>query len=164
MKDNNSIWRDNRWLHQKQVIPNLYKRFIVSLKHMKTEEFNIKKLVIEHGTEAHEVKEFLKEKNIPVAFGPMLTPRIKMELRKRNYSSVLHLIEAGVKVALITDHPYNSIDQLRSIATLAISEGLKTIDALKAITINPAQIHILNTKVVITIINGKIVFDRSKLI
>lgn len=153
------------------------------------EEFNIKKLVIEHGTDAHEVKEFLKEKNVPVAFGPMLTPRIKMELRKRNYSSILHLVEAGVKVALMTDHPYNSIDQLRSIATLAISEGLSPLEALKSITINPAQIlecdnrigslkegndadiiilngepfDIKNTKVIITIINGEIVFDRSKL-
>lgn len=153
------------------------------------EEFNIKKLVIEHGTEAHEVKEFLREKNVPVAFGPMLTPRIKMELRKRNYSSALHLIEAGVKVALITDHPYNSIDQLRAIAALAVSEGLSPLDALKSITINPAQIlecdnrigslkegndadiiilngkpfDIVNTKVVITILNGEIVFDRSRL-
>lgn len=153
------------------------------------EEFNIKKLVIEHGTEAHEVKEFLREKNVPVAFGPMLTPRIKMELRKRNYSSALHLIEAGVKVALITDHPYNSIDQLRAIAALAVSEGLSPLDALKSITINPAQIlecdnrigslkegndadiiilngkpfDIANTKVAITIVNGEIVFDRSRL-
>lgn len=152
-------------------------------------EFGIKKLVIEHGTEANEVKDFLREKNVPVAFGPMLTPRIKMELRKRNYSSVLHLTEAGVKVALITDHPYNSIDQLRSIAALAVSEGLSPLDALKSITINPAEIlecddkigslkegkdadiiilngdpfDVTHTKVVITIINGEIVFDRSRL-
>ncbi len=150
------------------------------------EEFKISKLVIEHGTEAHEVKELLREKNIPVAFGPMLTPRIKMELRKRSYSSVLHLVEAGIKVALITDHPYNSIDQLRSIATLAVSEGLSPADALKALTINPAEIlecdhrigslkvgydaditilngdlfDITNTKIINTIINGEIVFSR----
>lgn len=153
------------------------------------EEFNIKKLVVEHGTEAHLISDYLIEKNVPVAFGPILTPRIKMELRKRNYSSALHLVEAGVKIALITDHPYNSIDQLRSVALLAISEGLKPLDALKAITINAAQIlecddrigkleagydadiiilngdplDMINTKVVTTIINGEVIYERKKL-
>jgi len=152
------------------------------------EEFNIKKLVIEHGTEAHLISDYLREKDVPVAFGPMLTPRIKMELRKRNYGSALRLTEAGVKVALMTDHPYNSIDQLRPVALLAVSEGLKPLDALKSITINAAQIlgcddrigaikegydadiiilngdplDMVNTKVVKTIINGEIVFERTK--
>lgn len=150
------------------------------------EEFNIKKLVIEHGTEAHLIKEYLKEKNVPVVFGPMLTPRIKMELNKRNYKSALKLIEGGVKIALMTDHPYNSIDQLRSIAILANSEGVSDVDSLKCITLNPAEIMgcadrigklqvgydadiaILNgsaldvkSKVVMTIINGEIAYDSS---
>ena len=103
------------------------------------EEFKIEKLVIEHGTEAHLVIDYLKERNVPVAFGPMLTPRIKMELIKRNYSSALKLVEGGIKIALITDHPYNSIDQLRSVAILATSEGLNPLDSIKAITINPAE-------------------------
>lgn len=147
------------------------------------EEFNIKKLVIEHGTEAHIVKDYLKEKNVPVAFGPMLTPRIKMELKMRRYSSVLELAEAGIKVALITDHPYNSIDQLRTIAILAVSQGMKVDDAVKSITVHPAEIlecqgrigrieegydadivvfdgNPLNisSRVVMTIINGKVVY------
>lgn len=149
------------------------------------EEFGIKKLVIEHGTEAHLVKEYLYEKSIPVAFGPMLTPRIKMELRRRNYGSVSELVEAGIKVALITDHPYNSIDQLRTVTALAISEGLTPMDALKCITENPAEIlqcghkigrlkegydgdiavfngdpFDLNSKVILTIIEGEIAYSR----
>lgn len=103
------------------------------------EEFNIEKLVIEHGTEAHLIIDYLKERSIPVAFGPMLTPRIKMELIKRNYSSALKLVEGGIKVSLITDHPYNSIDQLRSVAILATSEGLNPLDSIKCITLNPAE-------------------------
>jgi imidazolonepropionase-like amidohydrolase len=103
------------------------------------EEFKIEKLVIEHGTEAHLVMDYLKERNVPVAFGPMLTPRIKMELIKRNYSSALKLVEGGIKIALITDHPYNSIDQLRSVAILATSEGLNPLESIKSITINPAE-------------------------
>lgn len=147
------------------------------------EEFGIKKLVIEHGTEAHLVKEYLKEKDVPVAFGPMLTPRIKMELKRRKYSSALELMEAGIKVALITDHPYNSIDQLRTIAIIALSEGMAVADALKCITVYPAEIlecsnrigsiaegydadiavfdgnpMEMNSRVLMTIIKGKIVY------
>lgn len=151
------------------------------------DEFNIKKLVIEHGTEAHLIKDYIKEKDIPIAFGPMLTPRIKMELRKRSYGSALELVEAGIKVALITDHPFNSIDQLRTVALLAISEGLSPLDAIKALTINPSEIvecqdrigrlkegfdaditvfsdspFELNSKVVITIVNGNIAYPNSE--
>lgn len=148
------------------------------------EEFNIKKLVIEHGTEAHLVMDYLNEKKIPVVFGPMLTPRIKMELNKRHYSSALRLVEGGIKIALMTDHPYNSIDQLRSISILAHSEGLSAVDCLKLITVNSAEIMdcdnrigklqkgfdadivVLNgdalnimSKVIYTIINGQIVYS-----
>ena len=150
------------------------------------EEFKIEKLVIEHGTEAHLVIDYLKERNVPVAFGPMLTPRIKMELIKRNYSSALKLVEGGIKIALITDHPYNSIDQLRSVAILATSEGLNPLESIKSITINPAEmmgcedrvgklkegndadIVVLDkyaldimAKVKLTIIDGNIVFNSE---
>lgn len=104
------------------------------------EEFNINKMVIEHGTEAHLIKEYIKEKNIPIAYGPLLTPRIKMELKARKYSNIVELVGEGITTALITDHPYNSIDCLRSIAAIAEGEGLSHKDALKAITINAAEI------------------------
>jgi imidazolonepropionase-like amidohydrolase len=151
------------------------------------EEFGIQKLVIEHGTEADLISDYLRERNIPVALGPMLTPRIKMELKRRNYGSALKLVEAGVKVALITDHPYNSIDQLRTIAALAVSEGLGPYAAIRCITRHPAEILgcenqigtikegfdadlvaysgkplDLNSRVLMTIINGEVVFQKDK--
>lgn len=151
------------------------------------EEFKINKLVIEHGTEADLVKEYLKERKIPVAFGPMLTPRIKMELKSRNYKTAINLVEAGVKVALITDHPYNSIDQLRTIAALTIAEGLKKKDALHLLTSHPAEIigcgdkvgeitpgydadlvvysgdpFDINSKVLFTFINGRLEYSKEK--
>ena len=104
------------------------------------EEFNIKKLVIEHGTDAEVIKEYLAEKKVPIALGPVLTPRIKIELKKRDYSLAMHLVEAGVKMALITDHPYNAIDQLSAVAILTASEGLAPTEALKAITLRGAEI------------------------
>lgn len=150
------------------------------------EEFKIKKMVIEHGTEAHLVKEYLKEKNIPVAYGPLLTPRIKMELKARNYKSIVELTEAGVKTALITDHPYNSIDCLRTVAAIALAQGLSFRESIKTITENPAEILNcqekigkldigydadvvvydknpleVDSKVQYTLINGEIVFARE---
>ncbi|MFZ5352275.1 MAG: amidohydrolase [Bacillota bacterium] len=151
------------------------------------DEFGIRKLVIEHGTEANLIKEYLIEKQVPVAYGPMLTPRIKMELKRRHYSSVMELVEAGIKVALITDHPYNSIDQLRTVTILGISEGLARKDALKCLTTHPSEIlecsdrigsisvgydadfvvfdndaFEMNSKVVLTIIDGKVVYKREE--
>lgn len=150
------------------------------------EEFKIEKLVIEHGTEADLIADYLFEKKVAVALGPMLTPRIKMELRNRNYASALKLMDSGLKVALITDHPYNSIEQLRTIAILAVAEGLSPKDALKCLTVNPAEILgcddrigritkgydadlvvydqeplNINAKVLQTIIDGKIVYSAQ---
>ncbi|MDF2615318.1 MAG: hypothetical protein K0S71_3104 [Clostridia bacterium] len=151
------------------------------------EEFNIKKLVIEHGTDAQVIKEYLAEKKVPIALGPVLTPRIKIELKKRDYSLAMHLVEAGVKMALITDHPYNAIDQLRAVAILTVSEGLAPIEALKAITLRGAEIlgcddrlgkievgydadlvvfsgHPLDmmSRTIVTIINGDIVYVSER--
>jgi len=103
------------------------------------EEFNLR-LVIEHGTEGYLVRDYLREKKAAVAIGPMLTPRDKMELRNRTYDNARKLAEAGVKIALITDHPYNSIEHLRLSAIIAHEEGLDAKVALEAITINPAGI------------------------
>jgi imidazolonepropionase-like amidohydrolase len=153
------------------------------------EEFNIKKLIIEHGTEADLIKEYIAEKKVPIALGPVLTPRIKVELRERDYSLAMHLVEAGIKIGLTTDHPYNSIDQLRSVAILTVSEGLKPVDALKCVTINGAEIlgcddrlgklevgydadlavysgHPLDmmSRVILTILNGEVVYtDRRRM-
>ncbi len=150
------------------------------------DEFNIKKLVIEHGTEANIVKEYLAERKIPVAYGPMTTPRSKMELRKRNYKCALELVEAGIKVALMTDHPYNTIDQLRTTAAIAVSEGMDVTEAIKCLSVHPSEIlecqerigrlepgydadmvifegkpFDIHNKVYMTIINGKIVYEKE---
>ena len=150
------------------------------------DEFNIKMLVVEHGTEANLIKDYIKEKNVYIAYGPMLTPRTKMELKRRNYDSVLELSTYGVKTALMTDHPYNSIDQLRAVTILAISEGLSVETAYKCLTIHPAEILMcedrigklsigydaditvfdgfpfdINAKVIYTLINGVPVYKRE---
>lgn len=110
------------------------------------DEFNFQ-LIIEHGTEAHLIKEYLREKNVAVAIGPMLTPRVKMELKNRSYDTAVELARAGVKIAIMTDHPYNSVDQLRIVAILACRQGLPQNIALQAITINPASMLRIDDRV-----------------
>ncbi len=111
-----------------------------------SEEFGYR-LVVNHGTEGHKIADVLAEKGIPVIFGPMLTSRSKVELRDRGIGNLALIAEAGVTVAITTDHPVVPIDQLRLQAILAVSEGLDPKIALEALTVNPAAILRLDDRV-----------------
>jgi imidazolonepropionase-like amidohydrolase len=111
-----------------------------------SEEFGYT-LVVNHGTEAHKIADVLAEKQIPVIFGPLLTSRSKVELRDRAIGNLALVAEAGVKVAITTDHPVVPIDQLRLQAILAVREGLPASTALEALTTNPAEILRLQDRV-----------------
>lgn len=110
------------------------------------EEFGYR-LVVNHGTEGHKIADVLAEKNIPVIFGPMLTTRSKVELRDRAIGALALIAEAGVTVAITTDHPVVPIDQIRLQAILAVREGLPATVALEALTTNPASILRLDERV-----------------
>lgn len=104
-------------------------------------------LVVNHGTEAHKIADVLAEKQIPVIFGPMLTSRSKVELRDRGIGHLALVAQAGVKVAITTDHPVVPIDQIRLQAILAMRDGLPAETALAALTVNPAEILRLHDRV-----------------
>lgn len=103
------------------------------------EEFNLK-LIIEHGTEAHLTIEELKERNVPVCIGPLLMSRAKVELKEKSFKNPGLLQRQGIKIALITDHPETPIDYAVVNAILSVKEGMDPKEALKALTINPAEI------------------------
>ena len=104
-------------------------------------------LVVNHGTEGHKIADVLAEKGIPVIFGPLLTSRSKVELRDRAIGNLALIAQAGVTVAITTDHPVVPIDQLRLQAILAVREGLPAQTALEALTVNPASILRLDARV-----------------
>jgi imidazolonepropionase-like amidohydrolase len=110
------------------------------------EEFGYR-LVVNHGTEAHKIADVLAEKDIPVVFGPMFTNRSKVELRDRAIAHLARLVEAGVRVAITTDHPVVPINFLVHQATLAVKEGVPREVALEALTVNPAQMMGLEDRV-----------------
>ncbi|NLD50828.1 MAG: amidohydrolase [Clostridiaceae bacterium] len=148
-------------------------------------EFNLR-LTIEHCTEGHLICDILVDEGIPAIVGPSLTDRSKVELRNLSLKTPGILAKAGVKTAIMTDHPCTPIQYLTLCAAMAVREGMDEQEALKAITINAAELTEIGdrvgslekgkdadivifdghpfefrTRVVTTIINGKIVYERD---
>ena len=105
------------------------------------------RLVVNHGTEAHKIADVLAERDIPVIFGPMFTSRSKVELRDRAIANLATLANAGVRVAITTDHPVVPINFLVYQAALAVKDGLPRQTALEALTVNPAAFLRLDDRV-----------------
>lgn len=103
------------------------------------EEFNVL-LSLEHATEGHKIADELARRGIPAVVGPTLTSRTKFELRDKTFETPRILYEAGVKFALMTDHPVIPVQYLPLAAALAVREGLPEDAALRAITLSAAEI------------------------
>ena len=102
------------------------------------EEFNLD-LTLEHATEGYKIADVLAEKGIPVTAGPILFSRVKYELKDMTPKNPGRMANAGVKVAIQTDE-MSAVKYLTINAALATREGMSEEEALKAITINPAEI------------------------
>lgn len=102
-------------------------------------EFGVN-LVLEHCTEGHLVASKLAEKGIPAVIGPVLTNRAKVELQGITLETASILAEAGVRFAIMTDHPVVPIQYLVISAALAVKGGLPVEHALRAVTIDAAVI------------------------
>lgn len=97
-------------------------------------------LIIVHGTDSHKVAKDLAAWDIPVLSGPHLVSRAKVEMKDKTWKTPGLLVQAGVKVALITDHPVIPIQYLSLCAYFAARAGMSEENALKSITIIPAEI------------------------
>jgi imidazolonepropionase-like amidohydrolase len=104
-----------------------------------SEEFSFK-VSIEHCTEGHKIPDELARRNIPVVIGPTLGARSKIELRDKTFKTPGICAKAGVKISLMTDHPVIPVQYLPLCAGFAVKEGLAEDEAFKAITINPAEL------------------------
>ncbi len=102
------------------------------------EEFQVK-ITIEHCTEGQKIVSRLAAKKVPVALGPNLSSKSKIELREASWENIVQLARAGVPFSIITDHPVVPIQYLNTCAALAVREGLKEDEALAGITINAAR-------------------------
>ncbi len=102
------------------------------------EEFNLD-LTLEHATEGYKIADILATKGIPVTVGPILFSRSKYELKDMTPKNPGIMAKAGVKVGIQTDGS-SSVKYLTINAALAVREGMPEEEALKAITINAAEI------------------------
>ena len=102
-------------------------------------EFNLR-LTLEHVTEGHLiVDELAGEKDVPMAVGPSLTFASKFELQNKSWATPAVLTAAGCHVSIITDSSVIPQQYLPLCAGMAIKAGMDPFDALKAITLNPAE-------------------------
>ena len=103
------------------------------------EEFGFE-LVLDHGTESYLIADRVAAAGVPVLYGPLIVSRSKVEVRHRTPKAPGILTAAGVKVSIITDHPVVPIEFLVDQAALAVKHGMAPADALRAITLNPAEV------------------------
>ena len=104
-------------------------------------EFNLR-LSLEHCTEGYLIAEELRSaqqaRGVRVILGPLFTDRSKPELREQSYKAPALLERAGVRFALMTDHPVIPMQHLLVTAIVASREGLSERGALLAVTKNAA--------------------------
>ena len=74
-----------------------------------------------------------------LAVGPTLTHATKFELRNKSWETPGVLAKAGCHVSIITDAPVIPQKYLPMCAGLAVKVGMDPFEALRAITINPAE-------------------------
>ena len=102
-------------------------------------EFDVD-ITLDHCTEGHLIADYIAKEGKPAIVGPSLTDRSKVELRNLTFKTPGILQKAGVKIAIMTDAPVIPLQYLPLCAGLAARSGLDEMEALKAITINPAEI------------------------
>ena len=148
-------------------------------------EFDVD-ITLDHCTDGHLIAEDLAKEGKPAIVGPTFGERSKYELKNKTFDTPRVLYEAGIKIAINTDSPVIPLEHLSLCAGLAHKAGLPMIEALKAITINAAEIvgiddrvgsievgkdadivifdgnpiKDVDSKTYMTIIDGKIVYRR----
>jgi imidazolonepropionase-like amidohydrolase len=98
------------------------------------------KIIISGGVEAHKVADLLKARSIPVIVGPILRfPVNEDDPYDSPFANAGLLVKAGVKIAFQTgDSAYSR--NLPYHAGMAAAFGLPKEEALKAVTLYPAEI------------------------
>ncbi|HYL74372.1 MAG TPA: amidohydrolase family protein, partial [Bryobacteraceae bacterium] len=98
------------------------------------------KIIIAGGSQAYKVKDLLRSKSVPVILRPMLTlPNEEDDAYDRLLSQPAELAKAGVKFA-IASFDNSFARRLGQNAANAVAYGLPYDEALKAVTLYPAQI------------------------
>jgi len=102
------------------------------------DEFGVS-IVLNRGAEAHRVVSLLAEREVPVIWGPAGAQYRELEARRGTRQTPALLAAAGVRFAFQTGGIENVAGLLEQ-ARIAVVNGLGRDEALKALTLYPAQI------------------------
>lgn len=144
-------------------------------------------MTLDHCSEGHLAAEELAAEGYPAIVGPDFASRNKIEVQNAAFKTVGILQKAGIKTAIMTDHPVSLIQSLPLCAGMAVKAGLPFMEGLRAITIHAAQIAGVEervgslevgkdadisiftgnpmeimTETLYTIIDGKVVYRRDE--
>lgn len=97
-------------------------------------------MTLDHCSEGHLISDDVKESGFPAIVGPDLASRNKIEVQNMAFKTAGILNQNGVKTAITTDHPVSLIQSLPLCAGLCMKSGMSEEEALKSITIYPAEI------------------------
>ncbi|MCE7742487.1 MAG: amidohydrolase family protein [Candidatus Heimdallarchaeota archaeon] len=102
-----------------------------------SEEFDIDLMLI-HATEGHKIADYIAKKGVGVSVGPSLVGFEKVELRNISFETPAILWKAGVKISIQSDS-FTRLKHFQVLPCMAIKYGLPINEALKAVTINAAE-------------------------
>jgi imidazolonepropionase-like amidohydrolase len=102
-------------------------------------EFSLDAVIV-HATEGWKIADILAREDIPVICGPIICDRCKPEMNGLELKNAAVLHNNGVKTAICTDHPEVPIQYLPLSVQLTIKGGLDFDEAIRAVTINAAEI------------------------
>lgn len=104
-------------------------------------------LVIQHGTESYKILDEIAKAGVPVSLTIPDSPGGKAEVVGFIEECAAELTKAGIKVHVNTDDPVTESRFLLRTAAITVRGGLSPDEALKTITINPAQALKLDERV-----------------
>ena len=109
-------------------------------------EFNLK-ATLDHCTDGSLIAKEVKDSGFSAIIGPSFGVKTKLELKNKSFKTAADLYNAGVKIAIMTDCPVHEQGALPLFAGMAVKAGLPREEALKAITINAAEISGIDHRV-----------------
>lgn len=102
-------------------------------------EFDVD-MTLDHCTEGFLIGEEIRKSGFPAIAGPLLTSRSKIEVKYLDFKNVGVLNRAGVKTAIMTDHPVSLVQYLPLCVGLSVKHGLDMEEGFLAMTRYPAEI------------------------
>lgn len=100
-----------------------------------------------HCTDGHLIADELKDENATAIIGPIICDPCKPELANITPKNAGILNNAGVKIAICTDHSEVPIEYLPISVGIAVKNGLDMQSALESITVNAAEIGGIDSRV-----------------